>query len=324
MPAKNAAFFIEECIQSIIDQTHRNWELIVVDDHSEDQTANVIKSFAEKDSRIKLLKNPGSGIISALQAGYKHSSGIYITRMDADDVMVPIKLQRMRQALVEASAPTVVTGKVEYISEDQLGDGYLQYQNWLNALIDNSQHFKEVYKECVIPSPCWMTTRETFETCGAFDSTIYPEDYDLCFRFYEHGLTVAGVDEVLHNWRDHPARASRTDDNYAKNSFLDIKVNYFLKLDHNSKNQLLLWGAGKKGKKIARLLVKRNVSFIWATNNPNKIGHVIYGHKLQDIESTLQLDSPIQAIIAIADPVAQKAIKQQLKNEPNITAFWFS
>ena len=231
MPAKNAALFLKSCLDSIIGQSFQDWELLVVDDHSKDNSYNILQQYSQEDSRIKCLQNKGFGIIAALQTGYLESIGEYITRMDADDIMVVDKLKLMMASLKKATKPTVVAGKVKYISDGVLGEGFLKYQDWLNLQIDQNNQYKEIYKECVIPSPCWMTTRVNFELCGGFDSSIYPEDYDLCFRFYQNRLAIMGVDEVLHLWRDHADRASRTDKHYAENSFLSLKFKYFLLLD---------------------------------------------------------------------------------------------
>ena len=137
-------------------------------------------------------------------------------------------------------------------SEGILGDGYQKYQDWLNYLSATGNNFTEIYKECVIPSPSWMMHRGDFDAIGGFKSHIYPEDYDLAFRMYKAAYKVMPCDQVIHRWRDYPTRTSRTDDNYADNRFLNIKVHYFLDIDYRPTQQLVLWGAGKKGKQIAQ------------------------------------------------------------------------
>ena len=324
MPAKNAALFLKSCLDSILSQSFQHWELLAVDDHSSDNTYKILQQYSKADRRIKYLQNKGFGIIEALQTGYQASVGEHVTRMDADDLMPVNKLQVMNESLMRATRPTVVTGKVKYISEGVLGEGFIKYQDWLNLQIDQNKQYQEIYKECVIPSPCWMTTRKSFEYCGGFNSTTYPEDYDLCFRFYQQGLVINGLDKVLHIWRDHELRASKTDRNYAENSFLSLKVKYFKKIDFDPRRQLLLWGAGKKGKKLAALLAQNDIPFIWACNNTNKIGHTTHSHVMQDIDKVFTKEIPMQAIIAIADPGAQQEIKSMLQDKHKIEAFWFS
>ncbi|MEK9908710.1 MAG: hypothetical protein VW500_06515, partial [Aquiluna sp.] len=83
-------------------------------------------------------------------------------------------------------------------------------------------------------------------------------------------------------WRDYPNRTSRTNPNYADNSFLKLKINYFLKLSYNENKKLVVWGAGKKGKKVAHILNELRVSFLWVCDNPKKIGKKIYENYLED------------------------------------------
>lgn len=322
MPIKNAAKHLKECLDSILNQSFTDWQLLAVNDGSTDETLDILKQYATKDSRILYFNTNGSGIIDALRLAHKNATGNYITRMDADDIMPANKLKKMRAA-IHNKPNTLATGKVKYIADDKLFDGYQAYETWLNSLIENQSHFTEIYKECVIASPCWMLSKEDFERCGAFNSSKYPEDYDLSFRFYEHKLDVVAVPEVMHIWRDHSTRASRNDTNYSDNAFLDIKTYYFLKLDYNKNKKLLLWGAGKKAKKIAQLLQAENIKFVWACNNEKKIGHNIYEQEMKDIDSVFQENESYQSILTIANKEEQQQIKDYLKQQQNIEAFWF-
>ncbi len=85
MPVKNAAPFLDECIESIISQSYSNWELLAVNDNSTDETLEILKRFSTLDSRITAVNNRKNGIIEALKTGYNISKGAFITRMDADD-----------------------------------------------------------------------------------------------------------------------------------------------------------------------------------------------------------------------------------------------
>ncbi|MFT5765934.1 MAG: hypothetical protein ACI8X3_003372, partial [Saprospiraceae bacterium] len=165
--------------------------------------------------------------------------------------------------------------------------------------------------ECVIPSPCWMVFRQDLDRCGAFESDTYPEDYDLCFRFYKNGLQVKTVPEVLHHWRDYAERTSRNDPNYSDVHFFDLKIKYFLALDYNKNRPLVLWGAGKKGKQLAQALNAQQIPFRWITDNPQKIDHVIYDIKLEPTEQLETILHP-QLIIAIAAPTALVQIQKTL------------
>lgn len=313
MPMKNAALYIEACITSIIDQSYEHWVLLVVNDHSTDDSATLVSSFAQSDPRIRLCDNTGEGIISALQTGYAQTSGEFVTRMDADDLMPRMKLAQMVAELLHHGTGHIATGHVHYFKEnDTLGNGYRKYQNWLNKLTTLGNSWKEIYKECVIPSPCWMVYSADFEALGGFHSDIYPEDYDLCFRFYQYGLTCIPTKDIRHHWRDHGDRASRNDPNYSDNRFLDIKCHYFLELDYDPSKTLVIWGAGKKGKAIAKYFIDQGIQIRWLCDNPKKIGKDIYGVTLEDSQRCGTI-AEAQIVIAVANPDEQNKINKMLE-----------
>ncbi|WP_298533522.1 glycosyltransferase family 2 protein [uncultured Algibacter sp.] len=318
IPFKNTELYLAECIKSILNQTYLNWELIMVDDNSSDQSYNIVNAFAEKDERILILKNLGNGIIDALQLAFKHSKGNLITRMDSDDIMRKNKIEVLAKNLIVNGKSHVALGLVNYFSKDGIKAGYKSYETWLNTLTKNGANYTEIYKECVIPSPCWMIHREDLIACDAFNPSRYPEDYDLAFRFYKQDYKCIPCETVLHDWRDYITRASRTHVHYAENHFIDIKLHYFLKLDYNPDRKLVVWGAGRKGKKVAKLLSEKKVDFEWVCDNPKKIGKDIYGTVLKPF-SFLEEVPHTQSIITVANKDEQKTILKymnRLKRKP--------
>jgi len=321
MPMRNAMPYLTECIESIINQTDTNWELFVINDHSTDSSFDVLTQFAEKDKRIHIQNNTGKGIIDALQMAYSNCSGKYITRMDADDIMPVDKLELMRQKLHE-NPESVVTGHIKYIGEN-LREGYQKYEIWMNTMMENGTHYQQIYRECVIPSPAWMISKTLFDSIGGFTPNTYPEDYDLTLRMYQAKIPFVAVNKVIHIWRDYQERTSRNDPNYAFNTFEVLKTKYFIDIDLNTAKTLVLWGGGKKGKNIAKLLIEYNIPFIFACNNPKKINQDIYGLNMENIDTIFDPHTQYQTIIAVANPDDQIEIKQTLQNLPNVEPFWF-
>lgn len=324
-PFKNVSSYIEECLDSIIRQTYKHWELLIIDDNSTDDSYAKVKSYAKRDMRIKLFKNDGNGIIEALQLAFKESQGQYITRMDSDDIMTKDKLDIMVNQLETYGKKHVALGLVKYFSATGISDGYAKYEAWLNRLTKAGDNYSEIYKECVIASPCWMLHREDLLACNAFYPNRYPEDYDLTFRFYEHKFKCIPSNKLLHYWRDYSTRTSRTHEHYAQNYFLDIKLHYFLKLDYCPSRPLTIWGAGFKGKSIAKSLVKKGILFYWICDNDKKIGKDIYGVKLKPFKDLKHIKNP-QTIVTVANADAQKEIVSYFKNlemNPMIDYFFF-
>lgn len=324
VPFKNTESFLVECLDSILQQTYTNWELLIVDDGSTDSSYQIVKNYAVKDDRIHLLSNDGSGIIEALRTGYKQAKGRFLTRMDSDDIMALNKLEKMQQSLVTHGEGHLALGKVRYFSNAGIGDGYKRYETWLNNLTSQGTNFNEIYKECVIPSPCWMLYKTDFDHCGGFTPNTYPEDYDLAFRFYKQGLKCIPSNEILHHWRDYAVRASRVDTHYAENSFLELKVHYFLELSRVKEKTIIIWGAGSKGKKVAQLLIKKNTPFEWVCDNPKKIGKDIYNQTLKPFEYLSTIEN-YQSIITVANHDAQLEIEHYLKNnkKTNMNDYFF-
>lgn len=326
MPIYNAEDFLRSCLDSIKDQTYQQWELLAVNDGSSDHSAEILNNYAQSDSRIKVFEQEKLGITPALILGFQHASGDLICRMDADDLMPPNKLKLMAEASIKHGPGNLITGKVEYFSEVPLGAGYKKYAEWINNLVDNNSHFSQIYRECVIPSCVWMLHREDFINLKGFDADRYPEDYDLCFRFYEQQLKIISLKEVLHLWRDHPGRTSRNNPIYLDNRFLELKLFYFLKLEVGENGGLQLCGAGGKGKLIAQTLQKLEKPFEWITNNPRKIGVEIYGKKLISQEIVLDNEkSTGKLILALASPEDQKELRNTslLKNTTEGKDYFF-
>lgn len=313
MPVRNALPYLSECMESIISQTYTDFEVHAIDDHSTDGSHKVLYEFAQKDKRINIHSNSGRGIIDALITGYNASTGNFVTRMDADDIMPLNKLEILIGNLRQKGPGYVATGLVKYISTTTLGDGFKRYEVWLNELCRSNNHYEEIYKECVIPSPCWMMSRKDFESIGGFDEGRYPEDYDLCFRMYKKGIKVSPSQQVLHVWRDHGARASRNDENYSDNRFLELKVDYFVEIEQHLNSKLVLWGAGKKGKNIAKLLKERNIEFAWITDNTKKIGKHINDTLIQASSAIFPSNEKMSLILAVANPLEQKELIDSLE-----------
>jgi glycosyltransferase involved in cell wall biosynthesis len=324
IPYKNTAPYLKECLESILKQTYTNWEVLAINDHSTDESQALVQGFAAVDPRIKMCENNGKGIIAALRLAFAMSKGAYVTRMDSDDIMLPNKLEVMVKALKQHGEGHIAVGQVSYFSHRGISNGYERYEKWLNRLTAKGTNYSEIYKECVIPSPCWMVYRKDLEKVGAFMPNRYPEDYDLTFRCYAAALTCIPCTEVLHLWRDYDTRTSRTSEHYAQNYFLDIKLYYFLALDWDEKRPLVVWGAGAKGKSIAKALLERKIAFYWVCDNPKKIGKKIYGQEMLSFENISQTKRA-QSIITVANDLAQKEINQYFNrlNQRHMVDYFF-
>ncbi len=328
LPTFNTAPYLKECLDSILAQTERDWELIAVNNFSTDESPNILQAYSEQDARIRFFHNSDElgrlGVSPAMRFAFQRSQGSLVTRMDSDDIMPPYRLAIMKKMLVDADTGHVATGRVQFFGEDGVKDGFLRYAHWLNNLTVSNRHFEEIYRENVLPSPCWMAWRSDLDRIGAFKEDIYPEDYDLTFRFHHGGCKVLSSQELLHHWRERPDRTSRTDAKYLDNNYLELKTLWFLRTDYVPMRPLVLWGAGKKGKRMAALLRQFDIPFWWVCDQPKKWGHAVGGTVIESYELISQLYD-VQVIVAVAAPDAQSTISKVLTSIGKVEGrdFWF-
>ena len=325
MAVKDTEPYLPDCLDSIIAQTYPHWELIAVNDHSSDRSPEILLQYATQDARIHVYDSERPSLIPALQLAYRHCSGSLINRMDSDDRMPYDKLQVLVDAWQPHGRGTVIGGGTKhFVDEGEVGGGFRRYERWLNDIARRSVHYEEIYRECVIPSHSWLIHRDDLDRVGAFGPEVYPEDYDLCFRFYRHQLKVVGLDKVLHYWRDRSDRISRTWECYRDNRYFDLKLRYFYELDRDRSRPLVLWGGGRNGKDMAKRLLAYEDNFHWVCDNPRKIGKDVYGVRMESYDVISTLDRP-QIMVVVTSPDGKQVIRQQLVNwhKRAVEDYWF-
>lgn len=325
MAVRNNEPYMETCLESILAQEYLNWELIAANDGSTDRTSEILHDYAGHDARIRVLDKEHSSLLPTLRAGYALATGTLVHRMDSDDRMPQYKLRVMVENWLQHGKGTLITGGTQHFTDDgEIGDGFKRYDDWLCEVARTNSHLEQIYRECVIPSSCWLMHREDFERAGAFNSDVFPEDYDLTFRLYKSGVKIVGLPMVFHFWRDRGDRISRTWDCYKDNRYYGLKVERFLDIDYDKNRPLVIWGAGKNGKDLVKTFQDAGVQPFWVCDNERKIGKDIYGIRMQHVDELLQFEDP-QILVAVASPDDQLQIREELRKmvmEP-IRDFWF-
>ena len=203
MPAHNAARFISEAIDSIQSQTLQDWELIIVDDHSEDDTVAIASAYAAEDPRIKLIACRGTGIADARNAALEIAQYDICAVTDADDVFVPDRFER-QAALFEAEPDVVACGGAFQTMDAQGTDLKLITpsplpQSRLGSLPVIIPH---------LPTPTVAFRRAVVMQMGCYRSVFrIVEDIDLLLRLEEVGRMV-NLDSVLCRYRLHEQSSS--------------------------------------------------------------------------------------------------------------------
>ena len=195
-PAYNSARFITETIKSVQTQTYPRWEMIVVDDGSQDNTRELVESKAEEDGRIllvRLSKNAGPAV--ARNTAMEKARGRYIAFLDSDDLWLPTKLEKQLASMQEKDAAFSFTS---YRKIDETGK-VLSAPAPIPSLID----YKGLLKNTVIGCLTVMLDRSKTGPLSMGNAQIGrgQEDYVLWFRLLKSGHVAHGVQKDLARYR---------------------------------------------------------------------------------------------------------------------------
>ncbi len=197
MGVYNCASTVEEAVQSIIDQTITDWELIICDDGSADNTYEVVKALAEKEKRIVLIRNERNmGLAPTLNNCLRVARGTYTARMDGDDICAPDRFEK-ELAVLEADPDCAVVscGMLSFDEEGVYG------QSNYPEKPDKTDFFR---MSPFCHAGCMMR-REILQELGGYkesDDVQRFEDYDLWYRLYKAGYYGRNLSEPLYSMRD--------------------------------------------------------------------------------------------------------------------------
>jgi hypothetical protein len=278
MPVFNAEPWLRETLASIFCQTLPNFELIAVDDASSDGSYEILQSAAAGDHRIQVLRSPEKGIVAALNYGVAQSRGLYIARMDADDLMPPERLELQADFLECHSDVAVVTGHVAYLGDAEKNAGYARYVDWLNTIQSSADFVCRQFIESPVAHPSVMVRREVM-LANPYRHGDFPEDYDLWLRLLAQGLRFSSVPAPVLQWRDHGARASRTDSRYDIEKFYTHKASYLAAwLGARGYTSVAVWSGGRRTRRRIDALSAQGIRIDrFIDVHPRRVGQVIQG-----------------------------------------------
>lgn len=256
LPVFNGARTIGRAVDSILNQTLRTLELIVINDGSTDETVSVLRRV--RDPRLRWVSRAHCGIVETANAATELAAAPLIARMDADDYAYPRRLETQFRLLQERDLD-VVGCRVRILNESGLEvPSMRRYQRWINEeTADGSQIAALRFIEFPLVNPTILAKRRYFEL--GFCDGDFPEDYDLMLRAAARGMRFGKVGEVLLDWTDHPARLTRSDSRYADEAFMRCRRSHLLAGPLRNAATVDLWGVGQTGKPWLRWLQSKNV-----------------------------------------------------------------
>lgn len=290
IPTYNSNLFIKRAIESIIHQTFTDWELLIVDDCSTDNTKEIIQEFIDQDQRIQLLTtitNSG-GPATPKNIGVANSKGIYIAFLDHDDEWMPEKLEKQIKIFKES--------KDENLGIISCGANLINNQGKCFSIYKPTKR-KVTFPEILIRNPIYSNSsvlikRIAIETVGQRDEYMkYSEDWEMWIRICKAGYTMDFVYEPLFNYYFHDSNITKAkgdklikvkDALYVFNKHIDLYKKYnYIHIGYFRLGVMYFLGGDIKSSRLYFLKSLRNKRnflpsyFGYAFSYLNKIGILI-------------------------------------------------
>jgi len=241
LPVYNGSKYLMEAIQSVLSQTYKNFELIVVDDGSTDSTPKLLSKIEKMDDRVQVVTCvENSGIVSALNRGLSLCQGTFVMRMDADDICVPQRLEWQVQYLMTHPSISILGGYVEiFSSSTSTSSKFKIVRHPTNPAL---LHFS-MYLYCSIVHPSVLARTSILRTFGGYRSSYkHVEDYEMWFRMLEcssNNIRMANLPRVVLRLRKHEHNISRLRAKEQRENALKVSTNALCtRLDRRDKEDM--------------------------------------------------------------------------------------
>lgn len=200
LPIYNGEKYMRESIDSIISQTYQNWELLILDDCSSDNTSEIAKEYAAKDNRIQYYSNEENlRLPRNLNKGFSLAKGDFLTWTSDDNKYHPTAIERMHQALIENNTEFVFAS-CNIIDENSRQIEFIMVNKMSRKRITGSNPV----------GACFMYTRNVYETIGDYNpDLVFVEDFDYWQRICAN-FNFSIIEEILYDYRWHSGALTST------------------------------------------------------------------------------------------------------------------
>ena len=259
LPVYNGAGYLAESIESVLNQTYANWELIIVNDCSTDNSLSIALDYAAKDARIKVFSNiENLKLPNTLNVGFEHASGEYYTWTSDDNKYKPDALHVMAECLEKN--PSAVMVYANYTTIDSNGN-----------LIESVKKPEPKYMFAGnVVGACFLYTAEAAKKVGQYDAGVFlAEDYDFWIRLYKVGK-VLHIRDDLYYYRIHEKSLTETrkkfvDEQTYKVLEKNFSFAYMKSVDENLCNEFfdhVLSRASAHYDETLKMLVSKNKKYL--------------------------------------------------------------
>lgn len=262
MPVFEASASLGRAIESILAQGF-DLELVIVLNNSDAKTRQIAKSYHSEYDEITLVNESIQGVANALNTGLMECRCEFVARMDADDVMLPGRLNHQFAFLQSNPAIAVVGSKAVYKSTSKETLGYQFHVDEINEIVSEQDILDYRFIESPLAHPSVMFRKSVILEYGGYSTEQIPEDYELWLRLLSENIRIAKTDFPAVLWNDHSERASRVLSHYSEEAFNKVKMyylkQYILSAVVAGNTRLILLGAGKKARRNLKLLEQNGI-----------------------------------------------------------------
>lgn len=234
VPVYNTANYLEPCLRSVATQTFGNFEVIVVDDGSTDESNAVIQKYLNADNRIKLISQENKGLSEARNTGLRNAHGRWVTFLDSDDAIAPNFLERTLVVAKATKCPVVCSGK--YTFKDGVDISNYSVRPYL---FGKKSNITVMPSNKAIKNALYQTNRPDYSAWNKlfsmqlwqgreFPSGKFFEDMATIPGVFKDAGSVAFIDEPLYLYRKHNSSILETEYTQKKAELLDIAEQYYL------------------------------------------------------------------------------------------------
>lgn len=206
VPVYNVAPYLREALDSVVNQTYKDLEIIIVDDGSTDGSADICKEYADSDTRIKLIKQPNKGLSGARNTGLEIATGDLVAFVDSDDSISPLFVELLVSAMISSDSPIgVCRCSIIYSNGSMKGVAASSvFPTISKGVYERADALRFLVEETMSVNVCnKIFRREFFSDIRFAEGHVY-EDAFLCFKLFDKAERVVLVDVSLYNYRRRP------------------------------------------------------------------------------------------------------------------------
>jgi len=199
LPTYNGAKYLKEAIASISNQTYVNWQLVIINDCSTDETREICEEARRNDSRIEVYHNEANlKLPASLNRGFERSSGEYLTWTSDDNLYHPNAIEEMVKVLEKSPDTGLVYARCLNIDDNGRVIG-----------IERQLSERFLSTQCIVGA-CFLYRRQVYDAIGGYDTTLFTaEDYDYWLRVYTY-FDIKRLNKVLYSYRIHGQSLTQT------------------------------------------------------------------------------------------------------------------